>query len=540
MPTDAWGIDDGWQTSDGRWQPANPDTIETFRSLIGEPLPTPTADAGTRRQVRHYPERAWGVTAQVFSLRSPWGVGGVTQIGEVGRWIAGLGGSVVGLSPLGDPLPVTPRPPSPYSPSSRETLDPLVIDPSRWGATPPPGVGRHDEPGSIIDRDAAWAAIRAELELRWQVERASRRASGTTAPDAGPLAARHATFTALAEHHGGGWRTWPVELHDPRSPTVAAWIEAHRALVDFWGWVDATADAQLSDCSSALRSLGVSLMGDLPVGVHPSGADAWYDQELLAPGVTVGAPPDTFNPAGQDWALPAYLPHALRESGFEPVRRMIAAALRWYGGLRVDHVMGWFRLFWIPDGAGPEDGTYVRYPARELIDAVVHEVDDAGAFLVGEDLGTVEPEVRREMAARGIASTKVALFESRTRRRWPERSLGALTTHDLPTVRGLLEHRDPRWDPRLARSLRRFAGRPRRDPRRVAEAAHGRLGRSRSGLVLATLEDLAWSADRVNLPGTIDEYPNWRVPMPVDIATLAEDPFARRCADALRRSRSDR
>ena len=106
----------------------------------------------------------------------------------------------------------------------------------------------------------------------------------------------------------------------------------------------------------SFRSLGVSLMGDLPVGVHPSGADAWYDRDLLAPGVSVGAPPDTFNPAGQDWELPAYLPHALRESGFEPVRRMIRASLRWYGGLRVDHVMGWFRLYWIPDGAGPEDG----------------------------------------------------------------------------------------------------------------------------------------------------------------------------------------
>jgi 4-alpha-glucanotransferase len=212
---------------------------------------------------------------------------------------------------------------------------------------------------------------------------------------------------------------------------------------------------------------------------------------------------------------------------------MLRSTLRRYGGLRVDHVMGLFRLFWIPEGGGPDDGTYVRYPEAELLDVVVEEVNDAGAFLVGEDLGTVETHVREAMAARGIGSMKVALFETVPPWDWPQRSLAMLTTHDLPTTRGLLDHRDPRWDERLAAAVRRFADLWDAEPRDIAVAAHRALGASRSDLAIATLEDLAWSAERVNLPGTVDEYPNWRVPLPVTVRELAASAHAAEIVEAI-------
>ncbi len=199
-------------------------------------------------------------------------------------------------------------------------------------------------------------------------------------------------------------------------------------------------------------------MGDLPVGVSADGYDAWLDQDLLLDGVRIGAPPDTFNPDGQDWQLPCFDPHRLRASGYRPFVRMLRANLARFGGLRVDHIMGLFRLYCIPQGASPTQGAYVRFAATDLVDLLALEAHRAGAFVVGEDLGTVEDNVRHAMAERGIGGTRVVLFEEGDPSWWPERSLATVTTHDLPTIRGALEHTDPRLDERLVEHIRWFAG----------------------------------------------------------------------------------
>jgi 4-alpha-glucanotransferase len=407
-----------------------------------------------------------------------------------------------------------------------------MVDLGILGVAPPaaPTVGA--EAGTrpaTIDRAASWRHRRAALRSWWDQHRPP---SGDSAGRGSP--GLHAVFTALAESHGVGWRGWPTRLQRHDDPAVARAAAEARDEVAFWHWVDEVADDQLIELSDELRGMGVTLMGDLPVGFDPNGFDAWIDRPTLVEGASIGAPPDEFNPAGQNWRLPPYSPVALLAAEYEPFLRTIRAQFRRYGGLRIDHVMGLFRLFWIPAGGEPGDGTYVRFRSTDLIDLVVLEATRAGAFVVGEDLGTVEPEVREAMRTRGIASTKVALFESTDAEHWPSRSLGTITTHDLPTVRGLLDDSDPWHQAALAERLRNFARVDAdTDAAEVGRAAHRRLAASGSDLVLATLEDVVGTAARVNLPGTIDEYPNWRVPLPLAADELATDDFANDVIDAV-------
>jgi 4-alpha-glucanotransferase len=570
MATDDWGIDDGWWSSDHEWVSADPDTVALLRGAMSPSGPGPlivragatdALDAPTEVVLEDgtalgelrslppdlplgyhalvdegaverdlivvpgwldvWPPRCWGVVAQLYSLPSPNRVGNVATLERLGGWVAERGGRVIGLNPFGDPIPVTPREPSPYSTSSREHLDPLLVDLTRLGVEAPPATA-----SALIDRDRAWSSVRAALERAWR--------------DAGcPHPARprsHAVFSALAEHHGRGWRSWPDEHRHPDGPAVAAFAREHADLVALWQWIDDVVESQVRDVAGALGSSGITLMGDLPVGVSAEGYDAWIDQDLLLSGMRIGAPPDTFNPDGQNWQLPCFDPHRLRSSGYRPFVRMVRANLARFGGLRVDHIMGLFRLYCIPQGASPRHGTYIRFPATDLVDLLALEAHRARAFVVGEDLGTVEDQVRQAMAERGLGGTRVVLFEEGDPGWWPERSLATVTTHDLPTIRGALEHSDPRLDERLVEHIRWFAGAHEGDePQDVAVATHGRLAASGSGIALVTLEDLTWSADRVNLPGTIDEHPNWRIPL--DESRLHDD-FAGRLVAAMREHRT--
>jgi 4-alpha-glucanotransferase len=283
--------------------------------------------------------------------------------------------------------------------------------------------------------------------------------------------------------------------------------------------------------------------------VDPGGFDAWDWQEQHALDASVGAPPDRFNTAGQDWGLPPLVPHRLREAGYGPFIETIRAQLRHAGGLRVDHVLGLFRLWWIPSGSGPADGAYVRYPTHELLEVLAIESERAGAIVIGEDLGTVPPGVRQELRRRRILSTRLALFERGRPDRYPRRAFAAVTTHDLPTISGIWSGADVRdqaaagisadadANEQLRRQLSRVAG---LGPEAVVDdvtlALHARLAASPSMLVAATLEDALGVQERPNLPGTVgDQRANWSVALPAPIESIRRSRRVRRLAEALRR-----
>jgi 4-alpha-glucanotransferase len=315
--------------------------------------------------------------------------------------------------------------------------------------------------------------------------------------------------------------------------------------VRFHAWIQWLIAEQLADASRA----GVRIVGDLPVGFHPGGFDAWQWKAVLARGATIGAPPDAFNASGQDWALPPFLPSSLADGELSPFAETLRAVLRHAGGIRLDHVMGLFRLWWVPEDMDPADGAYVRYPSDVLLGALAAEARRANAIVIGEDLGTVPGGVRRSLAARRILSTRLAYFERRLPRRYPRKAIAAVTTHDLPTMAGLWSGADledveragltahPEQIARLRRRLSRVGGVPGSATlEEVILAVHAALADSSSVLVTATLEDALRVAERPNLPGTTEaQRPNWSLALPSTLEALERDPFVAKLATALAR-----
>jgi 4-alpha-glucanotransferase len=353
----------------------------------------------------------------------------------------------------------------------------------------------------------------------------------------------YARFCALAEHHGSGWSDWPPQHRHPSGAGVAAFAADRADRVAFWAWVQFLVDEQLRRAEEPL-----ALLTDLAVGVDPDGADAWCLQDLLAHGVRVGAPPDEFNPAGQDWGLPPFVPHALRGVAYEPVASLWRAAMGHGGGLRIDHVMGLFRLFWLPPGGSPTDGAYVRYPADELLAVLAIESVRSRAVVVGEDLGTVEEGVRDRLHAAGVLSYRLVWFEEAAPEHYPGQALGAVTTHDLPTIAGVwsgddaADQRAAGVEPdeaalgRLRDKLVALTGLEVGAPvEEVIVAAHRRLSAAPCALVAGTLEDALALRRRPNLPGTTDERPNWSLGLPMALEDVLDHPLVARVASALQR-----
>jgi 4-alpha-glucanotransferase len=483
----------------------------------------------------------WGVATQLYALRSErsWGHGDLGDLARLARWCADRGAAVLAHNPVGDTIPVPEQQPSPYSPSSRRFRSPLylavedVVGAERAAdAVAVAARAARATRRSVIDRDTVWRAKLDALEAIWTEVGAGHdvavRLAGVGHDEA---LRRHARFCALAERHGGGFGGWPPELRHPDSPAVGAAAGELADRVRFWTWVQLEADAQHARAASA----GAPLLADLPVGFDPQGSDAWADQDLLALDCRIGAPPDEFGPMGQDWGLPPYVPARLRAQGYASWRDTLHRVLRHAGALRVDHVMGLFRLWVIPPERDARSGTYVYAAGQELFDLACMEAAIAGAALIGEDLGTVEPEVRRAMGARAVGGYRVVWFEDTPAESWPACSVGMMTTHDLPTTTGLwssadAEDRraagfpeDPGGDERMRSRLAAFAGvdaGTEADPGEVVLAAHRALGAAGSDLVLVTLEDAVGQSPRPNLPGTIDEHPNWRLPLPATIEDL--------------------
>ena len=528
--------------------------------------------------------RQWGFATQLYSLRSSgsWGLGDLTDLADLAVWSTSeLGADYVLVNPLHAAEPLAPVQPSPYLPSSRRFFNPIYLRVERipeYAALPQHERDAVDQlAGQLrpwltsqdaVDRDAAWTAKRAALRMVHAAPRSAgreldytayRRREGTALTD-------FATWNVLAEDHGNDAREWPQEYRRHDSPAVAAYARDHADRVDFECWLQWAVDEQLQLAQAKARGAGMALgvMHDLAVGVHPGGADAWRHQDVYAQGVQVGAPPDPYNQLGQDWSQPPWRPDRLAELGYRPFRDLIGAVLRHAGGVRVDHILGLFRLWWIPVGGPPSQGTYVRYDPVALVGVLALEAQRAGAVVVGEDLGVVPPEARDLLASRGVLGTSVLWFERDGEGRplppehWREWCLASVTTHDFPPTAGYLvgdhvrlQHRlgilEGDLDDELAAAradvdalldaVRRRGLLPEGEPTtdEVVRALHRYLALTPARLVCVALTDAVGDRRTQNQPGTTEEYPNWRVPLagPDGVPLPLEEVFTSRRAAAL-------
>ncbi len=393
-----------------------------------------------------------------------------------------------------------------------------------------------------IDREAVFRLKMTALERLWSGGRDAE-ALDRFCHQSGESLHIFATFCALAEQLGADWRNWPSEYRRPESPAVGRFAEDNALRIRFHMWLQWLLDEQLSKAAATLP-----LVNDLPIGVDPGGADAWQWQDVLAQDVTVGAPPDVFNADGQDWSLPPLIPHRLRSVFYQPFIETLRASLRHAAGLRIDHVMGLFRLYWIPSGFGPQRGAYVRYPADELLAIVAVESHRARAWISGEDLGTVEDGVRQKLAEDKLLSYKLLWFEEDLPADYAELSMAAISTHDLPTVAGLWTGTDfasqvqigLNPSPEGYRELRsRLSAATGIDDSATAdeavEAAYQALGRAPSAVLVANLEDALAVVERPNMPGTIDQWPNWSLALPVPLEDFRQMTLPKSIARALTR-----
>ncbi|HSB53237.1 MAG TPA: 4-alpha-glucanotransferase [Gemmatimonadales bacterium] len=617
MRTDAWGMDDGYEDAFGHWRPTSAETRARVRRAMGadpeepipggrprvhvirpgQPLPIEkpaeiVLEDGTvlpetspppelplgYHQLRpldgtapvrlivapdhcHLPEglRAWGWAVQAYAVRSAesWGFGDLGDLWRLGRWSATtLGAGFLLVNPLHAATPVPPLQPSPYCPSSRLYRNPLYI---RIEQVPGATAARVDvealaAAARVLNRsrrihhDRVWELKLRALEAIWKAFGGDPAFDGYCRKE-GEALERFAAFSVLAERHGPGWRRWPEDVRDPISAGVARFAAEHADRIRFHQWLQWLLDRQLARVAAEIR-----LVQDLPVGIDPDGADAWAWQDLLASGATVGAPPDRYNTAGQDWGLAPFVPSRLRAAAYDPFIRTIRATLEHAGGLRIDHAMGLFRLFWIPAGGAPAEGTFVRYPADDLLAIVALESHRAGAIVVAEDLGTVEPEVRDRLAAHRMLSWRVLWFETEAPASYPRLSLASVTTHDLPTIAGLWTGSDlqVQRDLGLERNAEALAVLQSRlgavtglaegtDVREVIVRTHERVAEAPSVLVAAALDDALAVEERPNLPATTGaEWPSWSLALPVPLEALEREPLVRKVAAAVGRGRAGR
>jgi 4-alpha-glucanotransferase len=507
--------------------------------------------------------REWGAFLPLYALRSArnWGCGDFTDLEELFSWVQGLGGATVGTLPLLAAFLDEPFDPSPYSPVSRLFWNEIFIDVDRV-----PELERSEQARHLITspgyRSKIEAARRAGLVNYRAVAALKRRALAHLARafDSAPSVRRdelerhasslpdlddYATFRATAERHRAGWPEWPPELRDRSAPLA----EVDPEIRQYHRYVQLLAEEQLA--SSTPRSEpGRGLYLDLPLGVNPGGYDTWRYQDGFALRASAGAPPDVFFTKGQDWGFPPMHPEGARADGYGYHRSVVRNLLRHAGALRIDHVMGLHRMFWVPPGLDPRFGVYVRYRAQELYAILALESHRAGAAIVGEDLGTVPAYVPSAMARHGILRSYVLQLETlgrATLRQPSSGSLGSLNTHDLPPFRGYWDGLDiedrmaqGQLDEKEARAERAERSRQRgvlstalgeagflrgRDPSAVAHAGLRYLAASPARMMVVNLEDLWGETEPQNRPGTGAEQPNWRRKAAQAMDRVRSDPF---------------
>ncbi|HEY6084994.1 MAG TPA: 4-alpha-glucanotransferase, partial [Nitrospira sp.] len=499
--------------------------------------------------------RVWGWNAQLYALRSreSWGIGDLADLRRLAAWSASEGAGMLLINPLHAPAPVLPQEPSPYSPTTRRYRSPLYL---RVEEVPGSAQAKAELtrlcPAALalnedrhIRRDEVFRLKMNALEVLWaHVHDEPDFAAYRTSEGQGLH--NFAIFCVLAEQHGGDWRRWPSQYRRPDAGDVKQFAEEHVLRVRFHEWIQWLLDRQLAAASHHL-----AMMQDLPIGFSPGGADAWVWQDLLAIGTSVGAPPDLFNLQGQDWGLPPFVPDRLRATGYQPFIETIRATMRHAGGLRIDHVMGLFRLWWVPEGMTSKNGAYVRYPADDLLAIVAIESQRARSVVVGEDLGTVEEAARERLSRHNVLSYRVFWFEREPPSHYPEKALAAISTHDLPTLAGVWTGQDLQVQHDLGLKINEAGERERKgmvarltklteqaDVEQVIERAYARLSEAPSAIVMASLEDACAVSARPNIPGAGAPYPNWSLTLPMSLDELERAPLAQALARALHREKN--
>jgi 4-alpha-glucanotransferase len=543
----------GWHRLWARTESPTGEVTESSTVLIVTPQRLEAAGLQGSRQ--------WGYMSQVYAMRSvrSWGMGDLADLAELAGWSGGRqGADFILVNPLHAAFPVPPMEPSPYLPVTRRFANPIYLrveaieEFGALSAEDRAHIEELSEPlrlaslsSDLIDRDVIWAAKQEALKIVYQAPRSMGRQALFEAfvRREGRGLADFGVWCALIEENGG---TLPKEVQDPTSPALD---EARVRLADriqWHSWLQWQLDDQMSRAQLAALNAGMrtGIVHDLAVGVHPEGSDAWSLRDVLAPGVGVGAPPDMYNQMGQNWSQPPWRPDSLAEAAFIPYRDMLRTILRNAGGVRVDHVLGLFRLWWVPDGMPAYCGTYVASDHEALVGILILEAARAGAWVVGEDLGTVEEWVRDYLIERGLLGTSILWFERDYDQEpdvplepemWREHAFASVTVHDLPPTAGYLigEHVRIRAElgllsraaeEELAESDAQIASWRELCVRRgyLAEdgstedlivALHRVVAESPSQLVGVALTDITGDRRAQNQPGTDKEYPNWQVPL---------------------------
>jgi 4-alpha-glucanotransferase len=538
-------------------------------------------------------ERVVGLTANLYTVRSArnWGVGDLGDLRTLTRFAHEAGAAFVGVNPL-HALRNADGDVSPYSPISRVFRNVLYLDVEAVPelADAPEARALLASPamqdaiaalraGARVDYAGVMACKRPVLEALHRAFRARpagdvrRAAYERWVAAQGEGVQRFALFTALDEHFRpqgyGWWPEWPAEVRDPQADGIAGFRRLHADRIDFHRWCQFELDRQLAAVAAEGRALGlpIGLYEDLAIGASGAGSDVWSEPDLFLRDVSVGAPPDPLGPEGQNWGLPPVDPRRLRARGYDFWITLVRGALRHAGALRIDHVLGLFRQFWIPQGMSGAEGAYVRFPAHDLLGILALESTRAGALVVGEDLGTVPPEVPPALARWGVLSSKVLVFERegdgafRAPRAYPRMALATANTHDLAPLAGFWSGRDiarrrevgllrddaeqqaaaeerARDRVALLRLLVDEALLPPEvlevdaatlDEARVRAAVHALLRRTPSWLAGLSLDDLVGEAEPVNVPGVgPEQFPAWQRRLSVPLEQLFTDPAVRR------------
>ena len=572
-----WGIEPEYYDVFGKRHAASAETLRRLTDAISAGHARPNhcdpVEGDARRAFQGDGRRLWATSVQLYALRSRrnWGHGDFTDLSQLVEVAAARGASGIGLNPLHALFMDRAEQASPYAPNSRLYLNPLYIDVEAVEEFP--GVaaaGLQTELAALratdmIDYAGVARAKLAGLRLAHERFRASasekRRADFLAFREQeGDTLLRFACFETLRRQYAPKpWWEWPAPWRHPTRGELQSFQRAHERDCEFHEFLQWIADRQLRACQETARRHGmpIGLYMDLAVGMDRQGADAWVQQDVVLADVSVGAPPDEFNPAGQDWGLVPFNPHALPADDFAAIRHLMSATMRHCGAIRIEHVLGLKRLFMIPRGLGAAGGAYVRLPFEPLLRIIAEEGNRHRTILIGEDLGTVPENFRDTLARWGLWGCRVMLFERDSDGNflppecYPADALATFSTHDLPSFRGWIEGHDLRvkraigFDPgesdevrgraqdALRAALAQWA--PAYPPDDIAAVA-AFLAATPSRLVVIPLDDILSVRDQINIPGTVEQHPNWRRKLPVAIEDLGAHDGMRRVADAFARA----
>ncbi|MFC4486045.1 4-alpha-glucanotransferase [Tepidiphilus baoligensis] len=553
---------------------------------------TPELLAGERR--------VWGIALQLYALRSErnWGMGDFTDLARVIAIAADAGAAVVGLNPLHALHAYDPTQASPYSPSSRRFLNPLYLDVEAIPEFAECAQAQREvaEPRFQHSLEAlratAWVDYAAVAERKTfilerlfahfrdhHLARDTPRAAAyrNHLAEQGEALKHFAVHQALQRHwhrldaRAWGWPAWPESFRDPAAPAVDAFAATHADEVQYHAWLQWLAHEQLAACMRHGEERGVLLYLDLALSADRGGADTWMHQSVYALSASIGAPADDFNPAGQDWGLPPWIPDRLRRAAYAPFAETLCANMRHGAALRFDHVMALMRLFWIPSGRKPTEGTYVHYPLHDLLGILALHSVQQSCLVVGEDLGTVPDELRAALAPKGILSIRLLPFERtgdgefKSPSSYPRQAVVAIGSHDLPTLAGYWKGTDLSVRQRLGWLTEEAQGRLQAERQYLRErlltalaregllppglepsadamtpslmlAIHEYVARTPAAVMMVQMEDVFGQTEQVNFPGTSTEYPNWRIKLPVVLEGWTTEPNFLALAERMRRA----